>query len=724
MPIPGKKRPLAVSAAIAALGTLLLFAEYLPFIRRAWIPWDLNGYHFALMDGARQLFDGATLPTWDWYNYSGSPLLANPQAVLFYPPAYLVYLPSLYFHRVSYLALEWLLFAHVAMALGGAFLWLRNRGCDWVACALGAGVFGASGYMMTQLQHFGLVAGFAWWPVALWGVDSAARKKNSTPAFWSVLIASCGVLLAGYIPFWVVFVVSLAAYTAASLSFRAAIGTGAGLLCSLAVCAVQLFPLIESASVVAPQARYGPGVKDPMFFISFLIPNFWNFGLNVPVMTNFRMDYWYLGAAGLIGLAAACLRPRREMLPGLAMLLVCLFFVVDPGGLLAWALGRPSFISHAVRGWYFVAGLTAGASLLAAEGLDRLLRVRQMAWRWSQAAAATLLVILGGYSGFLLYHWYPRNPDFADGWQSGWLAAAGAAFVLLCCLVQAGAPPGWRTALRVALCVFALVEYKAFGTSKRFNAERSSDAPMYSAGRFDGLPSEWLERLRASDEFRVVVDSSGPAPMVLRHLRLATPQGGDPLLSDAYWKLVQECCEPTSDRAFLVSPANEAALHLFGVRYYISSAGARHYEELRASPAFREFEPSRSAFNLFELRDARPAYGWIDGRPDAIERVEWNPSRRGFNVNAGAPGRFRLSEQYFPGWRAAVDGQGVPAIRCEVAFLCADAPAGPHRVEFRYEPYSLKYGAIISLGTAAGLAYFAVRRRRYTGTGGPATLRR
>ena len=59
-----------------------------------------------------------------------------------------------------------------------------------------------------------------------------------------------------------------------------------------------------------------------------------------------------------------------------------------------------------------------------------------------------------------------------------------------------------------------------------------------------------------------------------------------------------------------------------------------------------------------------------------------------------------LTDVHYPGWRATVDGAEVPILRANYAFRAIAIPAGQHLVEFRYEPASVRYGAMLS---AAGL---------------------
>ena len=57
--------------------TWLFFAEYLSPFRRVHIPYDLEGYHYPLVDYAFQSLRQGRFPQWDWSAWCGAPV---PQA--------------------------------------------------------------------------------------------------------------------------------------------------------------------------------------------------------------------------------------------------------------------------------------------------------------------------------------------------------------------------------------------------------------------------------------------------------------------------------------------------------------------------------------------------------------------------------------------------------------------------------------------------------------------
>jgi uncharacterized membrane protein YfhO len=69
---------------------------------------------------------------------------------------------------------------------------------------------------------------------------------------------------------------------------------------------------------------------------------------------------------------------------------------------------------------------------------------------------------------------------------------------------------------------------------------------------------------------------------------------------------------------------------------------------------------------------------------------------------SGDGGLLTLSDQYYPGWQATVDGQPAEIVRTDTVFRGVCVPAGDHTVRFEYHPQSLLIGVVLSgIGWAA-----------------------
>jgi uncharacterized membrane protein YfhO len=77
-----------------------------------------------------------------------------------------------------------------------------------------------------------------------------------------------------------------------------------------------------------------------------------------------------------------------------------------------------------------------------------------------------------------------------------------------------------------------------------------------------------------------------------------------------------------------------------------------------------------------------------------------------------------LTDSFYPGWHAYVDGKEARILRANLFFRAVPLSAGRHTVEFCYEPRSFAVGLAISVGTVIVLiitsVIFYVRRRKRT----------
>ena len=103
-----------------------------------------------------------------------------------------------------------------------------------------------------------------------------------------------------------------------------------------------------------------------------------------------------------------------------------------------------------------------------------------------------------------------------------------------------------------------------------------------------------------------------------------------------------------------------------------------------------------------------------DGRVSTTEAgrcdlVSWNLNTLRLKTAAKAPAILVLSEGWYPGWRATVDGKDAPLYRAQVTLRAVAVPAGEHEVVFRFQPRSLRVGGLITgaslLALAAGVVF-------------------
>jgi len=86
-----------------------------------------------------------------------------------------------------------------------------------------------------------------------------------------------------------------------------------------------------------------------------------------------------------------------------------------------------------------------------------------------------------------------------------------------------------------------------------------------------------------------------------------------------------------------------------------------------------------------------------------LDLLTYQPEHVVVSATLSAPGYLVLSDTYYPGWRATVDGVEVPIERANYLLRAVAAPGGAHRVEFTYWPTHLDVGLLISGGTVGSV---------------------
>ena len=116
--------------------------------------------------------------------------------------------------------------------------------------------------------------------------------------------------------------------------------------------------------------------------------------------------------------------------------------------------------------------------------------------------------------------------------------------------------------------------------------------------------------------------------------------------------------------------------------------------------------------------------------PDRVASiVSYGSQRVEIDVTTGTPGLLVLTDAYYPGWRATVNGQPSPILPADIAFRGVMLGGGASRVVFTYHApggdrvWAIPVLAAVSMTAAAAGA--GIRRHRWTAsppTGQPATL--
>jgi hypothetical protein len=445
---------LALVAALA-LGLWLWISLPLALGRRTLYYRDVFATHLPLKAfGAAELRLGripAFNPTWGL----GQAFRGNPNALAFYPGNVLyLALPFWSAFNLHY-ALHWLLAAlamrALALALG------QGR-----AAALAAGLtYAGSGWVMSGLSFYNLLAVSAWWPLAMWGAVRGGRRGVALGG------AACGMALLGGEPVTAalgVVPLLVAATTGRGLRRGVAVAAGIGALglavaLPQAVATARVFPFTFRGAYGALAGSGGYAL--PLRRLVELVVPFplgvpWDFGPQG--YSGGGPPYVLSLCCGTVGLWLAVLGARRgRPWAALAVAGVAVAWAAGLAGDALLALSR-GLMRYPEKLLFWPA---LAVPLLAGWGLERTAAERR-SWRGAAALAAGALVAAVAVAAArpVLAEWLAGHlrPDAHPGAPRGlvllWavsLAAAALALALAAVAARRGSGPGLVLAQLAAL---------------------------------------------------------------------------------------------------------------------------------------------------------------------------------------------------------------------------------------------------------------------------------
>jgi hypothetical protein len=124
---------------------------------------------------------------------------------------------------------------------------------------------------------------------------------------------------------------------------------------------------------------------------------------------------------------------------------------------------------------------------------------------------------------------------------------------------------------------------------------------------------------------------------------------------------------------------------------------------------FADFDPTRTVIleenqvkNLPETRDRG-----LEIEGDTIQFVRYESNEIVLAVETPTSGWLVLSEVYYPGWQATVDGERAAVLRADYTFRAVTLPPGKHVVKMTFAPWTWHVGLATSAVTWGGVAVWA-----------------
>jgi hypothetical protein len=230
---------------------------------------------------------------------------------------------------------------------------------------------------------------------------------------------------------------------------------------------------------------------------------------------------------------------------------------------------------------------------------------------------------------------------------------------------------------------------------------QTAPTPIFSYRLPQTAPSEWHSAVVNLAEFagKPVIVS-----LITRSDQNLSIPGGwaDPLLTDGA-KYEQVYYGPNSiylnknylPRAWVVHQVTQVAT-------------PAEVQEKLSSP---QFNPAIEAVIEGQLPEPLTQSSELAEKPRFIS---YTPSASELKVDLPTPGLLVMSDLYYPGWTALVDGVSQPIYAANLTMRGVYVPAGVHQIEFVYAPLSFKLGVSISLITLIliAVAFFVTWRKK------------
>jgi hypothetical protein len=701
-------------------------------------------FHPWLLYAGRQIRSGV-VPLWNPHEYTGAPFFGNGQSALLFPVTMLAFvLPP----AAAVTVISWVKLLSIGLA---TYWFVRILGpSPWPASIAAIG-FMLSAPVIGWLQ-WTFASTFICLPLLL-GAIERLRRRDDRPAL--VLVAAVVTLdvLAGYpqsaaqalvvASGWAL---ALAARDGGAIGFLARYAAAVAL--GLALAAVQLVPFVEyvrESFVLVYRSQWTPIFWAPLrSAATFLMPYYYGAGKESWGVWQFAVQTGYAGIVTLavlpLGVRAALRRADGRFFVGLAAVCLALHYGL-PGVSLAaevpgFSLGTNLRLMPLIA--FALCVLAAlGLETLRAERPDRV--AARLVGGWFTAVAVLALVVTAQD------HARAAAQKMVLSLQAQYaialLGLTVAALVVGRVLTASLAPARGL----VALALVQLASLAPMAATYNPSVERGAFFPTTPA-------IEYLRR-EAGHQSRVLMsgtvalayglfEAQGYDGMSPRRLVEITgvPGTGSALARGFLQNTVAlHGSEPLSAIRILVSPV----LDLLGVRYVLLAPGAAPprpgFVQVYDAPDARIFRNDAAVPRAMLVAHARcvddaEALAAIRSRaldprrevllagcatppagddpaaagPGGSAAIDDETANRvTVRVSTERPAYLVLSDTWFPGWEATVDGRPARVWRANHTLRAVALPPGAREVVFSYAPRSLRIGAIVSLA-ALGVAAVAM----------------
>jgi hypothetical protein len=643
------------------------------------------------------LVDYQVFPLWSDLIYSGMPFASNPLAGLFYLPGWLALLFPLPAGISVVLAL------HVVLGTWGFYIFLKNKGLDDPGALLGALAFGV---MPKIASHYGaghvtLIYALAWTPWLF-----VARKFDTNG--W-VLGAMAGMLFladprwavyAGLL--WLTYEIAHRQYEHLKDEFYYLLKMG---LAALLVAAPLILPLLEFSGLSTRSTLTTNEMLENSLPVEMLL------GLVVPGSGGNVEWAIYAGGVSLslffIQLTSADLRKRN----GFWNIWVGLSLILSLGAIYNtadWLSKIPviSLLRVPARA-LFLTGFSF--AVISAQTLHGLIKSEINQRSVKRALYVSIVFSLLMLSSFIIYGYYQSVLSI---W--GFLIVALSSILIYIFLYQSQYKNLAWFLIAIAVIDLVIVGFSFFNLRNVSELDRKFDRASCLTDSDDHVfrlysPSYAISQDIAAEQYLELAD--GVDPMQLEKYRsfMEDATGVD---VEGYGVSIPpyKSGNPRSDNKNAVLNVN--LISLLNVKYIVSDYAINQ-------PKLEQISDCNGLYVYKNITGLPRA--WVDPLGDSdivtipnkeeilkVEILEKKPNS--IRLEAKGPGRLVLSEIYYPGWSATVDGEVTELVPFYDIFRSVLLDEGTHEIKFTYHPLPAYLGIVIASGFWLSMALSLSRK--------------
>jgi hypothetical protein len=662
-------------------------------------------------------------PLWDPNGWFGQPLIGQGQPGAAYPPNWLLFLVPLKHGWIRQSALNWYFVLIRYFAALACYALARDLGRSRAASVLAGCIYGLGGYVAQTIAPQ-MVNGAVWTPLVFLYLFRAERgQRPLASAVLSGFFLGFG-WLAGH--HQMNLFVTMAA---AGLWIWLAVREGKLNLSMARLAAISLIvAALASAFQTIPMAEYGRrsvrwvGTAEPQglgqtvpysIHQQYSLKPISTFGIFIP-----NLDYkfgFYIGiVAFTLGVAGALLAWRERQVRWLATIgLGGLFFALGPNSVFHGVLYSlvPLVDKARVPGSGSLL-FALGVASLAAYAADLLSQLEyregsRRAGRWLVIAAA--IIAVAAFTIFLGNLQTPTDDRLIIPAIAAVLAAA----------ILAGWRNGGLSPQAGLVCLIGLVLFELGNVSTHT-----------FANRYEPSQNHYLHPLAEHADLVAFVRKDGEAARVEYDDQAIPYNIGD-------WYGIETFNAYTASvtaNIWGMSIFSADAKNFFGIRYYIGKAPPRQglQEVFSGASGLKVFQ-NPTAFPrvwsvhrlvagpgegfhprlaTFLQEKTSPSFGECAGGNDDVQMPVHQPNFIRMTADLKCRGMVILTDTWFPGWRARVDGRTARIYEVDGGVRGVMVDGGRHTIEMRYRPESVFLGAALSLFAAIAAIWAAVKSRR------------